>query len=896
MIRVADIALTNHERVFHERRKLYALTILISQDNQRSARLAGEFSDVARLILSCTDSASCQIDVEQQDERFTIQLTFSCDQISSEQDPDHTKLNQLQRFGIEQSSTGLWLERTHQFNVDPRTLPSLDRIKQILSEKSRDELFDDLNHKNDELKVATSEALKVAQIKSDFLANMSHEIRTPMNAIIGMTHLLLSTSLSDKQRGYTERIQSSSNHLLGVINDILDFSKIEAGKLAVESSDFELEKMLDNVLTIIAEKCNSKGLELIFQVDPDVPMTLQGDALRISQVLINYANNAIKFTESGEVRIRVSVASRDLDSAVIRFAVEDTGIGISEENQKSLFQSFQQADASTTRKFGGTGLGLAISKRLAELMGGEVGVHSTPNKGSTFWFTAKLVASNKSAFTPLLNTSLKGLRALVIDDNESARLVMQGMLELMGIETEAVCSGEQAVQRMTEVESTRRVFELIFVDWHMPGGMNGRDTMLAIRELPTKIIPKFILATAHGRELLGDTQTTSLFDAMVAKPLNSSALFNAVIQVMHNAPTLKKVATPLTSSNASTTLAQVRGAKVLVVEDNEINQEVAIGLLQEVGITPKIAANGQIALEMMADESWNLILMDMHMPVMDGVTATTEIRKNPVYADIPIVSLTANALQEDRTRCEVAGMNDHVTKPIDPEKLWAVLSKWIKPQEHTEAAHLTPLAATSSFDKQSGDIPDFIFIDTKLGLKQTIGKPELYLSVLRKFLNSQSTFIEVLSEALNRDDWESAERCAHTLRGTAASIGAIQLAEHAATLESALRKKHTRQEIQISTDAVRPLLDSILTELREKLPAIDSGDSRITRDFDAAAAENIREKLLALLAEDDITSAALFEKNAQLLKSAYPATYQKLELAIKSYDFEQAHALLAHKS
>lgn len=654
--------------------------------------------------------------------------------------------------------------------------------------------------------------------------------------------------------------------------------------------------MLDNVLTIIAEKCNSKGLELIFQVDPDVPMTLQGDALRISQVLINYANNAIKFTESGEVRIRVSVENKELDSAILRFAVEDTGIGISEENQKLLFQSFQQADPSTTRKFGGTGLGLAISKRLAELMGGEVGVYSTPNKGSTFWFTAKLVAANISPLSLYLNANLQGLRALVIDDNESARLVMQGMLELMGIVTEAVSSGELAVERISEVEGTSRAFELIFVDWHMPGGMNGRDTMLAIRDLPTKIIPKFILATAHGRELLGDTQTTSLFDAMVAKPLNSSALFNAVIQVMRNAPTHKQADQPLSSPSARTAQARVHGAKVLVVEDNEINQEVATGLLQEVGITPKIAANGQIAVEMMADEEWDLILMDMHMPIMDGVTATIEIRKNPAYAEIPIVSLTANALQEDRTRCERAGMNDHVTKPIDPEKLWAMLSKWIKPKEQHHVAAQRAFESTPYFDKQSRGIPEFIFIDTKLGLKQTIGKPDLYLSVLRKFLNTQTSFAEVMSEALNRDDWEGAERCAHTLRGTAASIGATQLAEHAAALEGALRKKETRPEIQQCIDAVSPLLQNILNELNEKLPTTDTRDSTITHDFDIAAAALLRDKLLALLAEDDITAATLFEKNITLLKSAYPASFQKLELAIKGYDFEQAHALLAQNS
>ncbi len=896
MIRVADLIFTHYDRLFHERRKLFTLVTLISKDPDQATRLTGEFSDIGRVLLSASDAISCEIDVELNDNQFTIRLRFSGDLNPALQKSDSDTFAQFNRFSVQLGPTSLSLERNYLINIDTQTLPAMARIKEILSEKSRDELFDDLNEKNQELKIASTDALKVAQIKSDFLANMSHEIRTPMNAIIGMTHLLLSTNLSDKQKGFTDRIQSSSNHLLGVINDILDFSKIEAGKLVVESNDFELEKMLDNVLTIIAEKCNSKGLELIFQVDPDVPMTLQGDALRITQVLINYANNAIKFTESGEVRIRVSVDSMEADSAILRFAVEDTGIGISKDNQKLLFQSFQQADASTTRQFGGTGLGLAISKRLAELMGGEVGVQSTVNKGSTFWFTAKLVAARKSSPLTFINANLKGLRALIIDDNESARHVMQGMLELMGLQVETVNSGELAVQRIAEVEGTTQVFELIFVDWHMPGGMNGRDTMLAIREISTKIIPKFILATAYGRELINDTQTTSLFDALVAKPLNSSLLFNAVIQVMCKTSTLEQDTQYQPTSSVHRIRAQVHGAKVLVVEDNEINQEVAIGLLQEVGITPKIAANGKIALEMMGQEPWDLILMDMHMPVMDGVSATKEIRKISTYADIPIVSLTANALQEDRLRCELAGMNDHVTKPIDPEKLWVTLSKWIKPiarKEERDSTHTSTHAYSSPAQtKSESTIPEFVFIDTTLGLKQTVGKTDLYLSILKKFLATQLSFIELFNIALQQEDWGHAELQAHTLRGTAASIGALQLSELAATLESSIRKRATQVEIKKIVQELNLVLEPIILELKEKISATEISP---IEDCDFAAAESIRVELIALLAEDDIASATLFEKNSLLLKSAYPTTFKKLALAIKSYDFETAHELLAQQ-
>ncbi len=530
----------------------------------------------------------------------------------------------------------------------------------------------------DAMRQAQQLAEDAAKTKSDFLANMSHEIRTPMNAIIGMAHLALKTDMTPRQRDYVKKIQNSGQHLLGIINDILDFSKIEAGKLNVEHTDFELDKLLDNVANLVSEKTSAKGLELVFDIAPDVPRHLIGDSLRMGQVLINYANNAVKFTEQGEIDIIINVQDRIDNDVVLWCGVRDTGIGLTEEQMGRLFQSFQQADTSTTRKYGGTGLGLSISKKLAELMGGAVGVTSEHGHGSTFWFTARLGIGTQKQRDLVPDPDLRGRHVLVVDDNESARTVLTDLLTTMSFKAEDVGAGKTAIELVKARAGTPEAFEIVFLDWQMPI-MDGIETAGKIQALGLDKSPHLVMVTAYGREeVLKQAHEAGIEDVLI-KPVNASLLFDTAMRVLG-----AEVADRRSAGDAPSLLledmAMLKGARILLVEDNDLNQEVASEILTDAGFVVEVADNGQIAVDMVGKSAYDIVLMDMQMPVMDGVTATIEIRKNPAFEALPIVAMTANAMQQDKDKCLAAGMVDFITKPIQPDELWATLGRWIKPK------------------------------------------------------------------------------------------------------------------------------------------------------------------------------------------------------------------------
>jgi two-component system sensor histidine kinase/response regulator len=527
----------------------------------------------------------------------------------------------------------------------------------------------------EEARKARDLAEQATEAKSNFLANMSHEIRTPMNAVIGLSHLALKTDLNRQQRDYIEKVHASGQHLLGIINDILDFSKVEAGKLDLECDEFELESLLDKTGSLIGEKCHAKGLELVFDVAPDVPPCLVGDSLRLTQILLNYANNAVKFTEKGVVMISIRASEATDKDVKLNFRVRDTGIGLTPEQQARLFQSFTQADASTTRKFGGTGLGLAISRKLAELMGGEVGVESEPGKGSTFWFSARLGIGQATRRELIPSIDLRGRRALVVDDNEYARQVLGEMLAGMTFDVTQAASGPDAIEKVKLAAQRGQPYEVVYMDWRMPG-MDGIETARQLQALQLAHAPVIVMATAYAKdEVLQESRPIGI-DNVLAKPVSASSLFDTTMSVLSAAMPAPE-SQPAEAAPAAAPLLYLKGARVLLVEDNDINQMIACELLGDAGVAVDVAENGEVGVAMASSGAYDAVLMDMQMPVMDGVAATRELRKNRDLAHLPIIAMTANAMEREHNLCLEAGMDDFLTKPIDPDQLYATLNTWI---------------------------------------------------------------------------------------------------------------------------------------------------------------------------------------------------------------------------
>lgn len=645
-----------------------------------------------------------------------------------------------------------------------------------------------------------------------------------MNAILGMTYLVQRTDLTSKQRDYIDKIASSGQHLLGIINDILDFSKIEAGKLTLEDTDFSLNSVLENLSTLIAEKCSAKGLELIFDVAPDVPNDLRGDPLRLGQVLINYANNAVKFTEKGEIIVRVSKISVHDGTAELLFEVQDSGIGLLPEQRDRLFKSFQQADTSTTRKFGGTGLGLAISKQLTEMMGGQVGVESEYGVGSTFWFTALLKIGQQKPQERVSDIKLNGRRVLLVDDNRQARLVLGDTLRLMQLRPDEAESGESAIEKVLAASAANDPYELIYVDYQMPG-LNGIETYARIRSLQLADLPKCIMITGFGREDILLEARNSGIELILVKPVTPSVLFEATLHALLGgvAESSQPQAQFQLVSDHRQLLRSIRGARILLVEDNELNRQVALEILEEGLFAVDHAANGEIAVAKVLARPYDLVLMDMQMPVMDGLEATRQIRAHAQCASLPIIALTANAMTGDLERCIAAGMNDLVTKPIEPDQLFAKLVHWIPPTPQGLAAAELPEVASSqpaNGKNSNQEMPELSIpgLDTQAGLRRVLGKPKSYLSLLRKFAAGQSGALNEVQAFFAAGDPVSAERTAHTLKSLAGSIGANDLQARAAELEQAIRDGASQDVLAQLIEQTELLLGPLVKALETNLP------------------------------------------------------------------------------
>ncbi|MCC8189726.1 MAG: response regulator, partial [Planctomycetes bacterium] len=537
----------------------------------------------------------------------------------------------------------------------------------------------DMKEKERELALARDAAEESARAKSEFLANMSHEVRTPMNAILGLSHLTLQTELTEQQVEFVHRIETAAQSLLRIINDILDFSKIEAGKLDLEHIDFQMEDVLKNTVGLLAENAHAKGLEFIIDVAPNTPDNLIGDPSRLSQVLTNLVSNAVKFTEVGEVTVSIRCARREGDEVVMAFMVKDTGIGLTKDQSDRLFSAFTQADSSITRKYGGTGLGLAISRQLVELMGGTIWCDSVYGQGSAFGFTARFGLHQTKR--PLgRREDFAGMRALVVDDNPTALGVIRKWLQSTGFSVITAESGLPAGDIVTTLAPATKL-DLIMVDWKMPG-LDGVETgRRLLRLFPPGVRPVIIMMSSHSGEDFRKAAADLGVDGVLAKPISSSALFNAVLGAFGRSTTVRSNDTRKVTRDLANDIV---GSRILLVEDNDVNQLVASRILRNAGLEVDIARNGREALEAVGRKAYHLVLMDIQMPEMDGMTATAAIRRMPGKENLPIVAMTAHAMQGDREQSLGAGMNDHISKPIDIKELFSTLTKWITAHDGEE--------------------------------------------------------------------------------------------------------------------------------------------------------------------------------------------------------------------
>ena len=753
----------------------------------------------------------------------------------------------------------------------------------------RDHLEELVRERTTELEAAVQVAKEATQAKSDFLANMSHEIRTPLNAVIGFAHLALQTRLDDSQFDYLNKIQGSSKALLGIINDILDFSKIEAGKLSMETIEFHLDEVLETVTNIVGIKAQQKGLEVIFNIDPNLPQVLIGDPLRLGQILINLTGNARKFTQTGEIVLGCrQVASRG-NKIELEFFVQDSGIGLTREQQEKLFQAFSQADSSTTRKYGGTGLGLFISKSLAEMMGGRIWVTGEQGKGTTFFFTAVMEKAGTrmpKALHP--HDGFGNKKVLVVDDNSVCRTALSAMLQAMSFQVVQASSALEGIEEI-ETAADSHPFDVVLMDWKMPG-MDGLQASKKIKAGLGIKVPSVVMVSAYAREDLMLEAGALGLDGYLVKPVSPSLLYDTIMTALGyksagQAQARRTAGLPSVES--------IRGARLLVVEDNDINQQVARGILEGNGFVVEMAENGRLGVEAVAKTAYDAVLMDIQMPEMDGYQASREIRKDSAFNDLPIIAMTANAMSGDREKAMDAGMNDHVAKPIDVGQLLHVLRKWVRPTAPLEAP-ATGTAADGANEPSGGtkfgELPG---IDIQNGLGRFGGNTELFKDLLKKFAANQADVPVQIRQALDKQDMETARRLAHTAKGVAGNVGALELFKTATDLDAALKVLDMD-----NTHALMPVFETQLNRVIQGINALEEKEAgpdlrSLSGDDIAGIVAPLLAELKALLDEDDTQAAdPVRQLKGMIPKGPGRRLLDQMAGQISGYEFDKAQETL----